>query len=115
MSIRVRGTITIQRKTSSRGAFNVGDLVTEIGEFAHSAREEDRDRTPADGIVTSRDAEAGSTVVAGQAVLKLADPASLWVKLRLDQGRSGGLAPGLPAKEVTPFLLNPKHQGSGQR
>jgi HlyD family secretion protein len=52
---------------------------------------------PADGIVTSRDAEAGSTVVAGQAVLKLADPASLWVKLRLDQGRSGGLAPGLPA------------------
>ncbi len=33
MSIRVRGTITIQRKTSSRGAFNVGDLVTEIGEF----------------------------------------------------------------------------------
>jgi HlyD family secretion protein len=52
---------------------------------------------PADGIVTSRDAEAGSTVVAGQAVLKLADPASLWVKLRLDQGRSGGLATGLPA------------------
>lgn len=52
---------------------------------------------PSDGIVTSRDAEAGSTVVAGQAVLKLADPASLWVKLRLDQGRSGGLAPGLPA------------------
>ena len=52
---------------------------------------------PADGIVTSRDAEAGSTVVAGQAVLKLADPASLWVKLRLDQGRSGGLTPGLPA------------------
>lgn len=33
MSIRVRGTITIQRKNSSRGAFNVGDLVTEIGEF----------------------------------------------------------------------------------
>ena len=33
MSIRVRGTITIQRKTSSRGAFNIGDLVTEIGEF----------------------------------------------------------------------------------
>jgi HlyD family secretion protein len=52
---------------------------------------------PADGIVTSRDAEAGSTVVAGQAVLKLADPASLWVRLRLDQGRSGGLAAGLPA------------------
>jgi HlyD family secretion protein len=55
---------------------------------------------PADGIVTSRDAEAGSTVVAGQPVLKLADPASLWVRLRLDQGRSGGLGTGLPASIV---------------
>jgi HlyD family secretion protein len=36
--------------------------------------------------------------VAGQAVLKLIDPASLWVKLRVDQGRSAGLAPGLVAR-----------------
>ncbi len=55
---------------------------------------------PADGVVSSRDAEAGSTVVAGQAVLRLMDPASLWIKLRIDQGRSGGLAPGLPAQIV---------------
>ena len=52
---------------------------------------------PADGVVVSREAEAGSTVVAGQAVLRLIDPASLWVRLRIDQGRSAGLAPGLPA------------------
>jgi len=50
-----------------------------------------------DGVVLSRDAEPGSTVVAGQAVLKLIDPASLWVKARFDQGRSAGLAPGLVA------------------
>lgn len=55
---------------------------------------------PADGVVTSRDAEPGSTVVAGQAVLKLVDPASLWVKTRLDQGRSTGLQVGLPG-EIT--------------
>ena len=42
---------------------------------------------PVDGVVTSRDAEPGSTVVAGQAVLKLIDPASLWVRTRLDQSR----------------------------
>jgi HlyD family secretion protein len=48
--------------------------------------------------VASREAEAGSTVVAGQAVLRLVDPASLWVKLRVDQGRSAGLAPGLAAR-----------------
>ena len=53
---------------------------------------------PTDGIVTTRDAEAGSTVVAGQAVLKLIEPASLWVKTRFDQGRSAGLAVGLPAE-----------------
>lgn len=57
-------------------------------------------QAPADGVVTSRDAEAGSTVVAGQPVLRLIDPASLWVRLRLDQGRSAGLAPGLKASIV---------------
>ncbi len=52
---------------------------------------------PADGVVIGRDAEPGSTVVAGQAVLRLADPHSLWLRVRLDQGRSAGLAPGLKA------------------
>ncbi|MDT3736481.1 MAG: efflux RND transporter periplasmic adaptor subunit [Denitratisoma sp.] len=55
---------------------------------------------PADGVVTARDAEPGSTVVAGQAVVRLVDPASLWVKVRFDQGRSAGLAVGLPAEIV---------------
>jgi len=55
---------------------------------------------PADGEVSSRDAEAGSTVVAGQPVLRLIDPASLWIRLRLDQGRSAGLQAGLKAQIV---------------
>lgn len=53
---------------------------------------------PAHGIVTARDAEPGSTVVAGQAVLRLEDPRSLWVTVRLDQARSGGLHAGLIAR-----------------
>jgi HlyD family secretion protein len=53
---------------------------------------------PSHGVVVTRDAEAGSTVLAGQAVLRMVDPTSLWVKMRVDQGRSGGLAPGLSAK-----------------
>ena len=53
-----------------------------------------------DGVVLSRESEPGSTVVAGQAVFKLVDPASLWVKARFDQGRSNGLAPGLVADIV---------------
>jgi HlyD family secretion protein len=55
---------------------------------------------PANGVVTSRDAEPGSTVVAGQAVLRVIEPSSLWVKVRLDQARSAGLAVGLPAQVV---------------
>ena len=55
---------------------------------------------PAAAVVTSRDAEPGSTVVAGQSVVRLIDPSSLWIRLRLDQGRSAGLAPGLAARIV---------------
>lgn len=52
---------------------------------------------PVDGVVTSRAAEPGSTVIAGQAVIKLEDPRSLWISVRLDQSRSAGLRAGLPA------------------
>lgn len=56
--------------------------------------------SPVDGLVSSRDAEPGSTVVAGQAVLHLIDPASLWVRARIDQGRAGGIAVGQPVSIV---------------
>lgn len=61
-------------------------------------REHLRMTSPADGIVTARLAEPGSTVVAGQAVMQVIDPASLWLRVRIDQGRSQGLAIGLPAQ-----------------
>lgn len=67
---------------------------------------------PADGVVTSRDAEPGSTVVAGQAVLRVIEPSSLWVKVRLDQARSAGLAAGLPAQVV--LRSNPGRALSGK-
>lgn len=65
---------------------------------------------PTDGIVTARDAEPGSTVVAGQGVVKLIAPDSLWVKTRLDQNRSAGLQVGLSAEialRSRPGLLMP--------
>jgi HlyD family secretion protein len=70
---------------------------------------------PADGVVTSRDAEAGSTVVAGQAVLRLVDPASLWVRMRVDQGRSAGLGPGLKANIVLRSQPHARLQGQVAR
>lgn len=53
---------------------------------------------PADGLVTQRLADPGSTVVAGQAVVEVVDPASLWINVRLDQISAHGLAAGLPAQ-----------------
>lgn len=67
-------------------------------EGARRQRGNIRLEAPVAGIVTSRDAEPGSTVVAGQPVLKLIDPASLWVTTRFDQGRSAGLREGLPGR-----------------
>lgn len=67
---------------------------------------------PAPGVVISRDAEAGSTVVAGQAVLRLIEPTSLWIRVRLDQGRSAGLVAGLPAAIV--LRSNPSARLSGK-
>jgi len=52
---------------------------------------------PVAGLVITRDVEPGSTAVAGQAVLRLAEKDSLWLRVRIDQGRSAGLAIGLPA------------------
>lgn len=55
---------------------------------------------PADAIVVARLAEPGTTVVAGQAVLRLVDPGSVWVRARIDQARAGGLAAGDRAEIV---------------
>jgi HlyD family secretion protein len=78
------------------------DLTRLKAERAALAQQRDNVRlfAPADAVVTTRDAEAGSTVVAGQPVLRLMDPASLWIKLRVDQGRSAGLANGVKASIV---------------
>jgi len=78
-------------------------------DVARSARERDavskqlanlRLLSPVDGIVVSRSVEPGTTVVAGQAVVRLIDPASLWVQARIDQARASGLALGQPAEIV---------------
>lgn len=55
---------------------------------------------PFDGLVSVRDVDPGTTVVAGQAVVEVIDPQSIWVNARFDQIHAAGLAAGLPAKIV---------------
>ena len=55
---------------------------------------------PVDGVVAVRDADPGTTIVAGQAVVEIIDPKSLWVNVRFDQISAAGLAGGLPTRIV---------------
>jgi RND family efflux transporter MFP subunit len=53
---------------------------------------------PVDGIVSARNADPGTTAVAGQSVIEVIDPTSLWINVRFDQLGSSGLRPGLPVR-----------------
>jgi RND family efflux transporter MFP subunit len=55
---------------------------------------------PVDGVVAVRDADPGTTIVAGQAVVEVIDPRSLWINVRFDQASAAGLAPDLRARIV---------------
>jgi RND family efflux transporter MFP subunit len=56
--------------------------------------------SPIDGLVSRRDADPGSTAVAGQTVVEVIDPGSLWISVRFDQQRAQGLTAQLPAQIV---------------
>lgn len=55
---------------------------------------------PVDGLIALRDADPGTTIVAGQAVVEVIDPKSLWINVRFDQISASGLAAGLAARIV---------------
>ena len=63
-------------------------------------REKLRLVSPVDGLVSRREADAGTTLVAGQAVVEVLEPGSIWIAARFDQQRSAGLRAGLPASVV---------------
>lgn len=47
--------------------------------------------SPVDGVVSLREADPGTTVVAGQSVVEVIDPKSIWVNVRFDQISASGL------------------------
>lgn len=56
--------------------------------------------SPVTGLVIQRSVEPGTTVVAGQSVVEVVDPQSLWINVRFDQVGSAGLRAGLGGKIV---------------
>ncbi|MBI4195996.1 MAG: efflux RND transporter periplasmic adaptor subunit [Betaproteobacteria bacterium] len=84
-------------------------LLAARGDVERAARDRDALRrqlanlrltSPVDGVVVARDSEPGTTVVAGQAVVRVVDPRSLWVRARIDQSRAAALTIGLTAEIV---------------
>jgi RND family efflux transporter MFP subunit len=67
--------------------------------------------SPGDGLVTVRNAEPGSTVVAGQSVVELIDPKNLWVNVRFDQIHTRGLTSNLPTQIVRRSQADELHVG----
>lgn len=53
---------------------------------------------PVDGVIAARNAEPGTTVVAGEAVIEMIDPTNLWINARFDQIAAIGLRRGLSAR-----------------
>ncbi|MBW8310770.1 MAG: efflux RND transporter periplasmic adaptor subunit [Rhizobium sp.] len=63
----------------------------------HSQRDNLALVSPIDGLVISRLADPGTTLVAGQAALDVMSADGAWVHARFDQATAMGLAQGLPA------------------
>lgn len=55
---------------------------------------------PVDGMVAARDVDPGTTVVAGQPVVVVIDPKSLWINVRFEQLSASGLRAGLSTRIV---------------
>lgn len=94
-----RASLAAAQANRSAAAQDRGRLVAE-----RAALLEQRDNlrlvAPRAGLVVRRAAEPGTTVVAGQAVVEIIDPAQLWINARFDQTQSAGLAAGLPVRIV---------------
>jgi HlyD family secretion protein len=116
--LRRQGYVTQETADARQHDANAARTLLTAAQANRDAARQDRDRllaeqsaveklranlrllSPVAGIVASRDAEPGSTLVAGQSVVQLIDPASIWLRVRIDQARSAGLQIGLPAEIV---------------
>ena len=71
--------------------------------------------SPVNGIVVARLAEPGVTVVAGQTIIQVIDPSSLWVKTRIEQKQAGLIRAGQSAGIVLRSQSQTVLQGSVKR
>ena len=71
-------------------------LVHEVS-FSDTVLSFTRITAPSDGVVIQRQTEMGATVVPGSPIFRLADPATLWIAMRVDESVVGRVTVGQPA------------------
>ncbi len=96
---RAEASLTSVRAAAAVAKQDVGRVDAEAQGVA-TVRDSLRLLSPIDGVIVSREAEPGTTVVAGQAILRLVAPESLWVRTRIDQSRAHGVSVGQKADVV---------------
>jgi len=117
-SLRQQGFVSTEAERAKGHESSAAEAAVQAGRANIDAARADRERlqaevsaldeqlgntrliAPVAGLVVTRELEAGSTAVAGQAVLRLVETDSFWLRVRIDQGRSAGLAVGQPAAIV---------------
>ena len=90
---RAEAALEVARATAAAAQQDLERLKAEYQGIV-SVRSSMKLRSPVRGIIVSREAEPGTTLVAGQAVVRLINPAQLWVRTRIDQARAGGIQVG---------------------
>ncbi len=65
--------------------------------FAKSKVADTRIYAPQDGVIITRDLEAGATVTPGMSIFTMADPKTVWVKANVDESQLQGVAVGKKA------------------
>lgn len=53
---------------------------------------------PTSGVIVQRAAEVGNTAMPGTPILRMVDPATLWISARIDESVAGRVAPGQSAR-----------------
>jgi RND family efflux transporter MFP subunit len=103
------GSVSEELVTSKRQELQIADAAQSAAREEVSRARSDRDAAlaqrgnlrliaPVAGVIAARHADPGTTIVAGQAVVEVIDPKSLWIDVRFDQISASGLAAGLSAR-----------------
>lgn len=102
--------VAVQEIALTAAPKDVGAAVAGLASVA-ARRAETQIKSPIDGFVVSREVEIGTAVNPGTPIIKLADPASIWVTVFVDEREAGSLAVGDPADVALRSLPGQRYRG----